>query len=82
MWVEKWEHKPATPALSRRGVWVKPVSCRGPEQEEQEVLRAKAVLWQLSFGLHLPKNETQTLCVAPKGARNLPSQRSQPSRIG
>lgn len=71
--IEKRENKLATPAWSRRDVWVKPVSSWARVGRAGSV-ESESCTWQLSFGLHLPKNETQTLSAAPEPEP--PSQRS------
>lgn len=62
------------PSLSQRDVWVKPVS-RARVGRTGSV-ESESYTWQLSFGLHLPKNETQTLSMAPE-----PEPSSQLSNI-
>lgn len=61
------------PWLSPCDVWVKPVSFRARVGRAGSV-ESKSCTWQLSFGSHLPKNETQTLSAAPEPGP--PSQRS------
>lgn len=69
------ESKLATPYLNCCNVWVKPVSF-GARPGRAGSVENESCTWQLSFGLHLPKNETQTLSAAPE-----PGPPSQSSNI-